>query len=226
MSRYTHFKISGKPFVPRNDNQNKYIENIQTSFVTFGVGAAGTGKTFCAVAAALQMLQDKQAKKIIITRPAVEAGEKLGFLPGEVDNKIAPYLMPIFDSLDDLLGKPKRVGLMEKGVIEVCPLAYMRGRTLNDGIIILDEAQNTTEMQMKMFLTRIGKRSIAIVNGDISQNDLNRFQESGLPDAINKLDNIDGISITRFTSKDIVRHNVVQKIVDAYESEDKDDQAA
>ena len=185
----------------------------------FGCGAAGSGKTYCAVATAMHLLKEKEVSKIVITRPAVEAGESLGFLPGTMEEKILPYLMPIYDAIDDLVGKPTREKMIEQGVIEILPLAYMRGRTLSNCIIILDEAQNTTKSQMKMLLTRIGKGSKAIVNGDHTQKDLPANVESGLMDAVNRLQGMRGISATFFDADDVVRHPVVKSVIKAYEHE-------
>ena len=182
------------------------------------MGAAGSGKTYCAVACAVDALFAGEIKKIMITRPAVEAGgENLGFLPGDLQEKVSPYLFPIFDALDEMVGRKKREQLLEDGTIEICPLAYMRGRTLNDAFVILDEAQNTTPELMKMFLTRLGKRSKMIVNGDPTQNDLKHFQDSGLMDAIEKFENVQGIGITKFSKDDVVRHKIVKVVIDKYD---------
>ena len=207
----------GKPKKPKTVGQKKYIDAIKTNTVIFGVGPAGTGKTFLAVAMAVNALREKQVTRIILTRPAVEAGEKLGFLPGDLQNKIDPYLRPLYDALFEMLGAETFEKYREKGVIEIAPLAYMRGRTLDDSFIILDEAQNTTPEQMKMFLTRFGFGSKAVVTGDITQIDLPDGKRSGLVDAIKILKNIEGIRIHRFTDKDVVRHALVQKIILAYE---------
>lgn len=207
----------GKPIKAKTVGQKKYIDAIKSNTVIFGVGPAGTGKTFLAVAMAVNALRDKQVARIILTRPAVEAGEKLGFLPGDLQNKIDPYLRPLYDALFEMLGAETFEKLKEKGIIEIAPLAYMRGRTLDDSFIILDEAQNTTPEQMKMFLTRFGFGSKAVVTGDITQIDLPDGKKSGLIDAIKILKNIDGIRIHRFTDKDVVRHALVQKIIQAYE---------
>ncbi|TYK64333.1 PhoH family protein [Colwellia echini] len=206
---------------PRNGNQQDYVRNIITNDISFGVGVAGTGKTYLAVACAVEALERQEVRRILLTRPAVEAGEKLGFLPGDLTQKIDPYLRPLYDALFEMLGFEKVEKLIERNVIEVAPLAYMRGRTLNDAFIILDESQNTTVEQMKMFLTRIGFNSRAVITGDITQVDLPRHQSSGLRHAIEVLQDIDGISFNFFQSKDVVRHPVVARIVDAYDSHDQ-----
>lgn len=208
----------GKPVKARTVGQRRYVDAIKKNTLVFGVGPAGTGKTFLAVAMAVTALKQKQVSRIILTRPAVEAGEKLGFLPGDLQSKIDPYLRPLYDALGELLGGEGAARNAEKGVIEVCPLAYMRGRTLDDAFIILDEAQNTTPEQMKMFLTRLGNNSKAVVTGDVTQIDLPRMCKSGLVEAIDILQNIKDIEIFRFTRKDVVRHPLVQKIIEAYES--------
>tara|TARA_R110001583_G_scaffold2233_30_gene16540 strand:- start:8718 stop:9803 length:1086 start_codon:yes stop_codon:yes gene_type:complete len=206
---------------PRNGNQQSYVQNIITNDISFGVGVAGTGKTFLAVACAVEALERQEVRRILLTRPAVEAGEKLGFLPGDLSQKIDPYLRPLYDALFEMLGFERVEKLIERNVIEVAPLAYMRGRTLNDAFIILDESQNTTVEQMKMFLTRIGFNSRAVITGDITQVDLPRHQTSGLRDAIEVLQDIKGISFNFFQSKDVVRHPVVARVVDAYESHEQ-----
>ncbi|GIZ52985.1 phosphate starvation protein PhoH [Noviherbaspirillum aridicola] len=202
----------------RTPHQNQYIKSILEHDVTFGVGPAGTGKTYLAVACAVDALERDAIKRIVLTRPAVEAGERLGFLPGDLTQKVDPYLRPLYDALYDLLGFDRTQKMFEKQVIEIAPLAYMRGRTLNHAFIILDEAQNTTPEQMKMFLTRIGFGSKAVVTGDVTQIDLQRTQKSGLVDAVNVLKNVRGIAFTRFTSADVVRHPLVARIVDAYDA--------
>ncbi|RCU48926.1 PhoH family protein [Corallincola luteus] len=202
---------------PRNPNQNSYVANILLNDISFGIGPAGTGKTYLAVAAAVDALERQDVRRILLTRPAVEAGEKLGFLPGDLSQKVDPYLRPLYDALFEMLGFEKVERLIERNVIEVAPLAYMRGRTLNDAFVILDEAQNTTVEQMKMFLTRIGFNSKAVITGDITQIDLPRSQKSGLRHAIEVLKEIDGISFNLFQAADVVRHPVVQRIVQAYE---------
>ena len=202
---------------PRNENQQAYVQNIITNDISFGVGVAGTGKTYLAVACAVDALERQEVRRILLTRPAVEAGEKLGFLPGDLTQKIDPYLRPLYDALFDMLGFERVEKLIERNVIEIAPLAYMRGRTLNDAFIILDESQNTTVEQMKMFLTRIGFNARAVITGDITQIDLPKHQMSGLRHAIDVLENVESISFNFFQSKDVVRHPVVGRIVDAYE---------
>lgn len=202
---------------PRNKSQQSYVQSILTNDISFGVGVAGTGKTYLAVACAVDALERQEIRRILLTRPAVEAGEKLGFLPGDLSQKVDPYLRPLYDALFEMLGFEKVEKLIERKVIEIAPLAYMRGRTLNDAFIILDESQNTTVEQMKMFLTRIGFNSKAVITGDITQVDLPRGQRSGLRHSIDVLDNIPGVSFNFFQSKDVVRHPVVGRIVDAYE---------
>ena len=202
---------------PRTPNQAQYIAHVLDYDISFGIGPAGTGKTYLAVAAAVDALEKQQVRRIVLTRPAVEAGEKLGFLPGDLSQKVDPYLRPLYDALFEMLGFEKVEKLIEKSVIEVAPLAYMRGRTLNDAFIILDESQNTTIEQMKMFLTRIGFNSRAVITGDITQIDLPRHQKSGLRHAIEVLSDVDDISFNFFKSEDVVRHPVVARIVNAYE---------
>ncbi|MFQ3311838.1 MAG: phosphate starvation-inducible PhoH-like protein [Colwellia sp.] len=206
---------------PRNGNQQAYVQNIITSDISFGVGVAGTGKTYLAVACAVDALERQEVRRILLTRPAVEAGEKLGFLPGDLSQKIDPYLRPLYDALFEMLGFERVEKLIERNVIEIAPLAYMRGRTLNDAFIILDESQNTTVEQMKMFLTRIGFNSRAVITGDITQVDLPRHQMSGLRHAIEVLQDINGISFNFFQSKDVVRHPVVARVIDAYDSHEQ-----
>ena len=201
----------------RTPRQNEYIKALQKYDITFGVGPAGTGKTYLAVAAAVAAIEDHQVERIILVRPAVEAGEKLGFLPGDLAQKVDPYLRPLYDALYDFMGFDKVARLLERGLIEIAPLAYMRGRTLNNAFVILDEAQNTTPEQMKMFLTRIGFGAKAVITGDISQIDLPKNIKSGLKNAIHVLDGVEGIYFHYFKSNDVVRHELVQKIVDAYE---------
>ncbi|MDP2560597.1 PhoH family protein [Psychrobium sp. 1_MG-2023] len=209
---------------PRNPNQQDYVANIMGHDICFGVGPAGTGKTYLAVACAVDALERQEVRRILLTRPAVEAGEKLGFLPGDLSQKVDPYLRPLYDALFEMLGFEKVERLIEKSVIEVAPLAYMRGRTLNDAFIILDESQNTTPEQMKMFLTRIGFNSKAIITGDITQVDLPRHIKSGLRQAIEVLGNVDSISFNFFQSHDIVRHQVVSEVVEAYQHFDNQQQ--
>ena len=202
----------------RTPRQVEYLKNIQAHDITFGIGPAGTGKTFLAVACAVDAFEREHVQRIILTRPAVEAGERLGFLPGDLSQKVDPYLRPLYDALYDLLGFDRTQKMFEKQAIEIAPLAYMRGRTLNHAFIILDEAQNTTPEQMKMFLTRIGFGSKAVVTGDVTQIDLQRGQKSGLVDALTVLSSVRGIAFTRFTSADVVRHPLVGRIVDAYDA--------
>ena len=206
----------------RTTNQHLYLSNIRTHDITFGIGPAGTGKTFLAVACAVDALERSAVQRIILTRPAVEAGERLGFLPGDLAQKVDPYLRPLYDALYDLMGFEKVAKAFEKGSIEIAPLAFMRGRTLNHAFVILDEAQNTTREQMKMFLTRIGFGAKCVVTGDVSQIDLPRGTDSGLIDAERVLRRVSGIAMTRFTSADVVRHPLVARIVDAYESSPQD----
>ncbi|NUS61446.1 MAG: PhoH family protein [Lysobacter sp.] len=210
----------------RGANQAKYLHAIATHDINFGIGPAGTGKTFLAVAMAVEALNESRVQRLILVRPAVEAGEKLGFLPGDLTQKVDPYLRPLYDALYEMLGVEKVVKLLEKNVIEIAPLAYMRGRTLNDAFVILDEAQNTTIEQMKMFLTRIGFGSTAVVTGDMTQIDLPKHQKSGLRDAIEVLRGVDGISFTFFQARDVVRHPLVARIVDAYDARDTNDNAS
>ena len=217
-------KTRRKTIKTRNPNQATYIENIQDYDVNFGIGPAGTGKTYLAVAAAVEALESERVRRIILTRPAVEAGEKLGFLPGDLSQKVDPYLRPLFDALFEMMGFETVERLMEKNVIEVAPLAFMRGRTLNESFIILDEAQNTTTEQMKMFLTRIGFGSTAVVTGDITQCDLPKHQKSGLRHVIEVLEGVKGIGFTFYQAQDVVRHSLVQKIVHAYDRYDRKQQ--
>ena len=201
----------------KTDGQQLYVDAMRNNFVTIAVGPAGTGKTFLAVALACFHLRVKDVKKIILTRPAVEAGERLGFLPGDMRDKVDPYLRPLYDALQEILGFDMYQKFTAKGIIEVAPLAYMRGRTLNDAFIILDEAQNTTSKQMKMFLTRLGFNSRMVVTGDLSQIDLPRGTQSGLAEAVEVLENVKGVGIARLESSDVIRHEVVSRIVDAYQ---------
>jgi len=215
----TRFNPAGKKQVaPKSANQRKYIQAIQESDVVFGIGVAGTGKTYLAVAMAVQALMQKQVNRIVLARPAVEAGEKLGFLPGDLQDKVDPYLRPLYDALFDLIDYERVTRLLEKRVIEVAPLAFMRGRTLADAFVILDEAQNTTSEQMKMFLTRIGFGSKAVITGDVTQVDLPAGKRSGLIEAERVLSNLEGIEFVYFTEKDVVRHKLVQMIIRAYEN--------
>jgi phosphate starvation-inducible PhoH-like protein len=205
----------------RGPNQKRYLRNIISHDINFGIGPAGTGKTYLAVACAVEALEREQVRKLVLTRPAVEAGERLGFLPGDLAQKVDPYLRPLYDALYEMLGFEQVARLMEKQVIEVAPLAYMRGRTLNDAFIILDEAQNTTTEQMKMFLTRIGFGSTAVITGDVTQIDLPRGTQSGLRQVVEVLKDVEGISFTFFLAKDVVRHPLVQRVVSAYERFDE-----
>ncbi|AWL11486.1 PhoH-like protein [Saliniradius amylolyticus] len=216
-----HIKTKRGIIKPRNPHQGQYIQNIINHDITFGIGPAGTGKTYLAVAAAVDALERQDVRRILLTRPAVEAGEKLGFLPGDLAQKVDPYLRPLYDALFEMLGFEKVEKFIERNVIEVAPLAYMRGRTLNDAFIILDESQNTTIEQMKMFLTRIGFNSKAVITGDITQIDLPRGAKSGLRHAIEVLENVSDISFNFFSAGDVVRHPVVARIVEAYEEHDK-----
>lgn len=212
---------SGKMIKPKTIGQAEYIKSIDGNIITFGIGPAGTGKTYLAVAAAVNELRKENVKRIILTRPAIEAGEKLGFLPGDLQNKVDPYLRPLYDALYEMLGAETVTAYLEKGIIEIAPLAYMRGRTLDNSFIILDEAQNTTNEQMKMFLTRIGFSSKAVVTGDVTQIDLPREKASGLKQVQRVLKDIEGIKICTLTNKDVVRHPLVQKIINAYETFEK-----
>ena len=208
---------SGKPIKPKTVGQKRYVDMINKNTVSFGIGPAGTGKTFLAVAMAVRALRQKKVSRIILTRPAIEAGEKLGFLPGDLQSKIDPYLRPLYDALFEMMGAENYTRLLEKGTIEIAPLAYMRGRTLDDSFIILDEAQNTTPEQMKMFLTRMGFNSKVVVTGDITQIDLPDGKRSGLVEVTKILKNMEQIDIVRFSEKDVVRHKLVQDIIRAYE---------
>jgi phosphate starvation-inducible PhoH-like protein len=212
----------GKPVKPKTLGQKHYVEAIKNNTIVVGVGPAGTGKTYLAVAMAVSAFRNKEVSRIVLTRPAVEAGEKLGFLPGDLQNKVDPYLRPLYDALYDMLGSETFQKLQERQSIEVAPLAYMRGRTLDDSFIILDEAQNTTPEQMKMFLTRLGFNSKAVITGDITQIDLPEGKRSGLIDATKVLRDIEGISINFFSDKDVVRHQLVQKIIQAYEKYERE----
>lgn len=213
--------INGKPIKPKTLGQKKYVDAIRKKMIVFGIGPAGTGKTYLAMAMAIQAFKNNEVGRIILTRPAIEAGEKLGFLPGDLQSKIDPYLRPLYDALYQIMGPESFAKNMEKGLIEVAPLAYMRGRTLDNAFIILDEAQNTTPAQMKMFLTRIGFGSKVVITGDATQKDLPAGTVSGLDVAVKVVKNLEGISICTLTSKDVVRHPLVQKIVKAYEEYEK-----
>ena len=214
------YSISGRPIKARSLNQQRLIDAYQENDMVFAVGPAGTGKTYLSIALAVKALKEKTAKKIILSRPAVEAGEKLGFLPGDMKDKIDPYLQPLYDALEDMLPQVKLQDLMAQHVIQIAPLAFMRGRTLSDAVVILDEAQNTTPQQIRMFLTRMGWNTKMIITGDTSQIDLPRPQQSGLVEALRILNNVEGIGIVELTKKDIVRHKLVTRIVHAYEEYD------
>ena len=216
------YSMSGRPIKPRSENQQRLIEAYNQNDMVFAVGPAGTGKTYLSIALAVKALKEKAAKKIILSRPAVEAGEKLGFLPGDMKDKIDPYLQPLYDALEDMLPQVKLQDMMEKHVIQIAPLAFMRGRTLSDAVVILDEAQNTTPQQIRMFLTRMGWNTKMIITGDTSQIDLPRPQKSGLIEALHILNKVEGIGIVNLTHKDIVRHKLVTRIVNAYEEFDKE----
>lgn len=215
------YNISGRPIKSRSENQQKLIDSFATCDMLFAVGPAGTGKTYLSIALAVKALKEKKAKRIILSRPAVEAGEKLGFLPGDMKDKIDPYLQPLYDALEDMIPTVKLQDMMDKHVIQIAPLAFMRGRTLSDAIVILDEAQNTTPQQIRMFLTRMGWNTKMIITGDMTQIDLPRSQKSGLREALDILGDIEGISVVRLGQKDIVRHKLVTRIVDAYDAYDK-----
>ena len=215
------YNISGRPIKSRSENQQKLIDAFEKTDMTFAVGPAGTGKTYLSIALAVKALKEKTAKKIILSRPAVEAGEKLGFLPGDMKDKIDPYLQPLYDALEDMIPAAKLQDMMEKHIIQIAPLAFMRGRNLSDAVVILDEAQNTTPQQIRMFLTRMGCSTRMIITGDMTQIDLPRGQKSGLKEALNILEDVEGISIVNLTQKDIVRHKLVTRIVNAYDKYDK-----
>ena len=223
------FSVTGKPIVPRSENQLKLVKEFEKNDMIFAIGPAGSGKTYTAIALAVRSLKNKEIKKIILSRPAVEAGEKLGFLPGDMKDKIDPYLQPLYDALQDMIPAAKLKEYMELNVIQIAPLAFMRGRTLNDAVVILDEAQNTTTQQIKMFLTRMGMNTKMIVTGDMTQIDLPSSQKSGLVQALHILKEVKGISFIELNKKDIVRHKLVTRIVEAYEKfeekqkEDRDD---
>lgn len=215
------YNISGKPIKSRSANQQQLVAAFEKSDMIFAVGPAGTGKTYLSIALAVRALKEKSVKKIILSRPAVEAGEKLGFLPGDMKDKIDPYLQPLYDALEDMIPAVKLQEMMEKHVIQIAPLAFMRGRTLNDAVVILDEAQNTTSAQLRMFLTRMGWNAKMIITGDMTQVDLPRGTQSGLREALGILGGVEGISVVNLTQTDIVRHKLVTKIVKAYEKFDK-----
>ena len=214
--REINIKNPKKSIIPRGKNQKTYIKNIQSNEINFGIGPAGTGKTYLAVAASIDALLNEKVDRIILIRPAVEAGEKLGFLPGDLSQKVDPYLRPLYDALYEMLGTEKTDKLINKGIVEIAPLAYMRGRTLNNSFIIVDESQNTTKEQMKMVLTRMGFGSCLVINGDLTQIDLPKNIKSGLSHAIEVVEGTEGIGFTRFSSSDVVRHPLVKKIIDAY----------
>ena len=211
------FSVTGKPIVPRSENQLKLVKEFEKNDMIFAIGPAGSGKTYTAIALAVRALKNKEIKKIILSRPAVEAGEKLGFLPGDMKDKIDPYLQPLYDALQDMIPAAKLKEYMELNIIQIAPLAFMRGRTLNDAVVILDEAQNTTTQQIKMFLTRMGMNTKMIVTGDMTQIDLPSSQKSGLVQAMHILKDVKGISFIKLNKKDIVRHKLVTRIVEAYE---------
>lgn len=215
------YSLSGRPIKGRSENQQLLIDSFNKNDMIFAVGPAGTGKTYLSIALAVKAMKEKNAKKIILSRPAVEAGEKLGFLPGDMKDKIAPYLQPLYDALEDMIPAAKLQDMMDKHIIQIAPLAFMRGRTLSDAVVILDEAQNTTPAQIRMFLTRMGWNTKMIITGDMTQIDLPHEQKSGLKEALQLLSGIEGISVVEFNKKDIVRHKLVTRIVNAYEAYDK-----
>ena len=216
------YSISGRPIKSRSENQQQLIDAYEKNDMVFAVGPAGTGKTSLSIALAVKALKEKAIKKIILSRPAVEAGEKLGFLPGDMKDKIDPYLQPLYDALEDMIPAVKLQDMMEKHIIQIAPLAFMRGRTLSDAVVILDEAQNTTSQQIRMFLTRMGMNTKMIITGDLTQIDLPREQRSGLKEALKILDGVEGIGVVKLGQKDIVRHKLVTRIVNAYDKYDKE----
>lgn len=216
------YSISGRPIKSRSENQQQLIDAYEKNDMIFAVGPAGTGKTYLSIALAVKALKEKAFKKIILSRPAVEAGEKLGFLPGDMKDKIDPYLQPLYDALEDMIPAVKLQDMMEKHIIQIAPLAFMRGRTLSDAVVILDEAQNTTSQQIRMFLTRMGMNTKMIITGDLTQIDLPREQRSGLKEALKILDGVEGIGVVKLGQKDIVRHKLVTRIVNAYDKYDKE----
>ena len=216
------YSISGKPIKSRSENQQRLIDAYEKNDMVFAVGPAGTGKTYLSIALAVKALKEKTAKKIILSRPAVEAGEKLGFLPGDMKDKIDPYLQPLYDALEDMIPAVKLQDMMEKHIIQIAPLAFMRGRTLSDAVVILDEAQNTTSQQIRMFLTRMGMNTKMVITGDLTQIDLPREQRSGLKEALKILYGVEGIGVVHLAQKDIVRHKLVTRIVNAYDAYDKE----
>lgn len=216
------YSITGRPIKSRSENQQQLIDAYEKNDMVFAVGPAGTGKTYLSIALAVKALKEKAIKKIILSRPAVEAGEKLGFLPGDMKDKIDPYLQPLYDALEDMIPAVKLQDMMEKHIIQIAPLAFMRGRTLSDAVVILDEAQNTTSQQIRMFLTRMGMNTKMIITGDLTQIDLPREQRSGLKEALKILDGVEGIGVVKLGQKDIVRHKLVTRIVNAYDKYDKE----
>ena len=216
------YSISGRPIKSRSENQQQLVEAYEKNDMIFAVGPAGTGKTYLSIALAVKALKEKAIKKIILSRPAVEAGEKLGFLPGDMKDKIDPYLQPLYDALEDMIPAVKLQDMMEKHIIQIAPLAFMRGRTLSDAVVILDEAQNTTSQQIRMFLTRMGMNTKMIITGDLTQIDLPREQRSGLKEALKILEGVEGIGVVKLGQKDIVRHKLVTRIVNAYDKYDKE----
>ena len=215
------YSVTGKPITARSVNQRRLVDSFDAHDMLFAIGPAGSGKTYTSIALAVRAMKNKQIRKIILSRPAVEAGEKLGFLPGDMREKIDPYLQPLYDALEDMIPQAKLQEMMEKNIIQIAPLAFMRGRTLNDAVVILDEAQNTTPAQIKMFLTRMGMNTKMIITGDLTQIDLPRPQRSGLIEALHILKDVEGIAFVEFNQKDIVRHKLVTRIVQAYETYDK-----
>ncbi len=216
------FSVTGRPIIPRSDNQKRLVEAYNENDMVFSIGPAGSGKTYLSIALAVRALKNKEIRKIILSRPAVEAGEKLGFLPGDMKEKIDPYLQPLYDALQDMIPAQKLNEYMEQKIIQIAPLAFMRGRTLNDAVVILDEAQNTTTQQIKMFLTRMGQNTTMIINGDLTQIDLPRSVKSGLKEACEVLRNVPGIGFIEMNDKDIVRHKLVTRIVNAYNKYEKE----
>lgn len=215
------FSVTGKPITARSENQQRLVEAFEHHDMVFAIGPAGSGKTYTSIALAVRAMKNKEVRRIILSRPAVEAGEKLGFLPGDMKDKIDPYLQPLYDALEDMIPRQKLNEMMEQNIIQIAPLAFMRGRTLNDAIVILDEAQNTTPAQIKMFLTRMGMNTKMIITGDMTQIDLPRSQKSGLIDAMQILQDVEGIAVVKLNEKDIVRHKLVTRIVNAYDRFDK-----
>ncbi len=215
------YSVSGRPIKGRSEHQQQLIDAFEKNDMIFAVGPAGTGKTYLSIALAVKALKEKAAKKIILSRPAVEAGEKLGFLPGDMKDKIDPYLQPLYDALEDMIPAVKLQDMMDKHIIQIAPLAFMRGRTLSDAVVILDEAQNTTPAQIRMFLTRMGWNTKMVITGDLTQIDLPHAEKSGLKEALSILNGVDGISVVHLDKKDIVRHKLVTRIVNAYEAHDK-----